>query len=179
MSRAIAGLILSTLTLMGCIITKDPSREPPENTPPVVLEVPGFEMNRLVPILLNDDTPGPDGGVASASIEFRAIVRDPDVDQPLQAVVFQEYRADSETNLPLVDQMVPPTMSDTRSVEFSIDRSVLEPGCRVLELHVSERFVNFRNPVPVVEGDLGRGVWFLAVRQNREDELVDLSGCQR
>ncbi len=187
MSRTIAGLTVCFVcaTSMGCIITKDPSYTPPANTPAVVLSHPDSPMNRFTVIDLNGEA-GPDGGVPSQTIDFVATVYDPDVDQPLVGLVFLDHNPDDPLgNRPRADEIAisETALTTTRRVEFSVVRSDLPRGCHVLELHVARRFVNFTNPVPAPDPDpdapldLGRGVWWLNVRDDPEDTLIPVDEC--
>ncbi|MBX3273496.1 MAG: hypothetical protein KF729_24750 [Sandaracinaceae bacterium] len=174
MSRATLALLCGC-SLMGCILTRNPTYESPENTPAVVLEDPDFRMGTFHRVNLSGDSPA-DGGV-EMQLEVRAIVRDPDLEQPLVGLVFQDYDLDASENRTITNDIaIPPSARDTRDVRFFIDYSELRRGCRVIELHVSEAFVNTRNPTPRRSGDLGRGFWFVRVFENADDE-ISLEEC--
>jgi len=157
-------VVLVSLFTMSCIIPTDPTYDPPANTPPVVLEDSANPpMNGFVDIDL-DAPSGPDGGTSQE--RFEVTVRDPDLEDRLEGIVFIDYDPDSASNPALTQVTIPPSMSATRRVEFFVDRTIreiaVEGGCHVLELHVSSAFGN--NFQPEVEDDIGRGYWFLRVR---------------
>ncbi len=184
MSRA-ALVLLGCSTFMGCILVRDPDYDSPRNTPPVVLEDPGYPMNRFRDVCLEECESSPDGGVES-QVTFVAFVRDPDIDQELDTRVFLDHNPDSTINLPIINEIrIPPNGTAVRRIEFQVDKASLRGGaCRVIELHVSRAFINVTNPVPAPDPDdpsapvdLGRGTWFLRVLRNPDDS-PSLVGCE-
>ncbi len=181
MSRA-ALVLLSCSTLMGCILTRDPTYDAPANTPAVVLEDPEYPMNRFRDLCLECEAE--DGGVVT-QLRFVAQVRDPDIGQDLEGRVFVDHNPDGP-NQPVINEIrLPATGSVVRRAEFSVDVASLRPaGCHVVELHVARAFINITNPVPAPDPenpsaplDLGRGLWFVRVLDTMDD-IVQLRGCE-
>jgi len=165
---------------MGCIITKDPGYTPAANTPPVVLSHPDRPMDQFTVITV-DQSEEPDGGVSS-TVEFVATVYDPDTAQDLEGVVLLDYNADDPENRPIANVIgIPANGTTEREVSFSVQRTAFsERGCRVLSLHVSERFTNvILNPIPAsieTPPDLGRGIWWLHVKADADD-VINVNEC--
>jgi len=165
-------VVLVSLFLMSCIIPTDPNIPDPANTPPVVEEHSETPMNRFVDIDLAAPS-GPDGGAMSQE-RFVATVRDPDIEQALEGLVYINY--DPNRPRPITFFDIPTTMSATRRVEFFVDRTIQEivsGGCPILELHVSRSFgPNFQPDDP---DDIGKGRWFLRIQPADGSEAT----CQR
>lgn len=176
MSRAVLLLACST-TLMGCIL-RDFEYEEPANVPPSVLGSTDDPLDR-VQILDLDAEVGGDGGVSS-DLEFVAIVRDPNVTEQLQGLVFLD-RTPART-IPIGMEFPIPAEQDEdpvhRRVRFTVPRMSFSPGCHRVELHVSGGFINFSNPQPAIEGDLGVGVWWIA-GTNESDMTPEMTGCEQ
>ncbi|MCB9595745.1 MAG: hypothetical protein H6719_23690 [Sandaracinaceae bacterium] len=173
MSRAALVLICCS-SLMGCIITRDPSYSSPANTPAVVTEHPDLPMTRFIEVD-RSLAAAPDGGVGNPT-EIVAKVRDPDIEDELFGVVFLDRNPNSESPTVLRDFRIPARGEEERAdVREPIDFNEFPAGCHVLELHVSRQFVGILNPV-AAEDDLGRGIWFVRVLENEEDDRA-LAGC--
>lgn len=185
MSRAVLVLVCS-MSLVGCIITQEPTFEAPPNTPPMVVSaIP--PLNHVVEIV--PGVPVTDGGTASTRI-FEVTVWDPDVSQDLEGLLFVQHNRDVN-NTPLTDRVeIAADGTSTRTVEFELDLNELgahvDPsdgnprGCWVLEAHISHSFGNSildPEPPPGDPLDLGRAIWVLHVTADRDDP-VDLSACQ-
>lgn len=171
MSRALLVLLCVT-TPMGCIITRDPSYPEPANTPAVVLDTVEHPFNHFRNVYL-DMLMGGDGGGIQTEISFTARVLDPDVDQPLQGLVYVDFNPDA---VPSSNTFaIRPTGTVTRPVDaasFRVQVTALQsPGCHAVELHVSERFVDVP-PRPEVPEDLGTGVWWVNVAETMGDEVT-------
>lgn len=181
MSRA-ALVLLSCSTLMGCILTRDPTYDAPANTPAVVLEDPGTPMNRFYDVCWQCRTD--DGGVPT-QVPFVALVRDPDVAQDLEGRVFVDHDPNASSNTPVINEIrLPATGELVRRVEFQVDMGSIPLGCPVVELHIARSFINITNPVPAPDPvnpdaplDLGRGVWFMRVLSNDDDD-PRFRGCE-
>lgn len=148
---------------MGCIL-RDFDYQEPANVPPSVLgsaDDPLDTVQRL-------DLDAPVGGDAGASsdVEIVAIVRDPNVREPLLGLVFVDRNRG--VTRPIGPEFpIPPEQDEDplhRRVPFRVPRAAFPgPGCHSVELHVSGGFIDFSNPRPAIEGDLGVGVWWFAV----------------
>jgi hypothetical protein len=162
---------------MGCILLRDPDYDSPRNTPPVVLEDPSSPMNEFIDIDRSGGTVS-DAGAPITEQTFYFRVRDPDIDQSLVGIPFIDYDPDDPEPERIADDIViPASAMETRSRFFVVDHAELPRGCHVIELHVSREFRNSRDPQPVEDGDLGRGIWFVRVFAN-EDDVIDLRGCR-
>lgn len=157
------------MSLMGCLITREPVYEAPIDLPPSVhgsSETPMFEITKVD----LDLTGGADSGIGGASNEIRitAIVRDANIRDALVGRVFLNLnRSMSRPQDFLVREIerIPPELGEdpySRRVEFTIDTVELRPpGCHRIELHVSRAFEGLPSLNPV-DGDLGIGVWYRA-----------------
>jgi hypothetical protein len=171
--------VTTSLTSMGCIL-RDFDYEEPVNVPPSVHSTSETPMTRVRVIDL--DTPiGTDGGVAT-NLEFVATVRDVDVRQPLEALVYLDRNPDAPSRNALVGELSIPPVADqsplNRRVRFSIPLAELSRGCHIVELHVSSEFVGAINPQPADPADLGVGVWFVAAT-DAASPAVDMTACPR
>lgn len=187
MSRVVLALVCCS-SLMGCLITRDPTYSPPRNTPAVVLESSEQPFGRFIDVRL-DRVGIPDAGVGQGNpSSVLATIRDPDIDQELTGLLFIDRNPDSSRNIPEDEFRIPPTDSETRSVNRPFDFGGLftasDVGCHVLELHVAQQFTNILNPVPAPDPndpdgptDLGRGVWFIRVLESEVDDTA-LRGCE-
>lgn len=172
--------------LMGCI-TQDLHFVPPENFPPSVGVPEGGArpLDAVVRLTADQLSGGGDAGPLNF-LRFDVEVRDPDVDQELQYLLFIDYQR-GVTTLPNGAGFVPAVAqgaSDRRSRVFPLQVPVVssvlrEPGCHRVELLVSERFRvvdGVQTREPLTEGDLGTGVWWVAT-QATEGDAVDMTGC--
>ena len=180
-SRAVL-VVASSCCLMGCLITRDPSFEPPENLPPSVhgsAETPMYEIRRVCRNCAG-------GGLADAGpvqnvVRFVATVRDANVRDELQGRVYLNLDRDSDfPTRNLVDEVeVPPDLDNdpySREVEFAFTPSRLDVDCNVVELHVSREFAGALSLAPAEPGDIGIGVWYIGAYEEGGEE-PDLSGC--
>lgn len=187
MSRAVLVLVCS-MSLVGCIITQEPTFEAPPNTPPVVVSATPA-LNRVVQIYTGMGEPGTDGG-ALTSATFQFTIWDPDESQHLERLVFVHHNPDDNT--PLEDEPIeiPSNGTANRTDAFVLELSDLgaldengDPsGCWVIEAHVSEGFgTSLRNPrPPETQGeplDLGRAIWIVNVATERATS-VSLGDCE-
>lgn len=167
-------LVACSTSLMGCVL-RDFDYPEPVNVPPAVLGTVESPLDTVIQV----DIAGPVGGDAgvSSDIPFVATVRDPNIDEPLVGLVFVDRDEDGSPDLP--DISILPEQDDDpwdRRVTFSISRATFDARCHTVELHVSHGFVNFNNPQPATEGDLGVGVWWVAAYEE-PSEPVDMKGC--
>lgn len=157
-AMSLAALAFAT-TLMSCIPTRDASYEPPPNYPPSVHSTGQPPMDRVYVIGSGDGDAGVGGNV-----DFTATVRDPNVDQSLQGLVFINYNPDEQNTPQLEPFSIPPTLSGEpldRRASFTLSATQLNRPCQTVHLHVSERFTGILDPRPAVPTDLGVGTWFV------------------
>lgn len=175
-SRLVLVIAASTTLLMGCIL-RDFDYEPPPNVPPAVLGSTTDPLDRIVVVNLDAPVAG-DAGVGS-DLQFVATVRDPDVGQTLTGLVFLDRNRGIQT--PLYPEFpIVPEQDETpidRRVPFTVPRArIATLGCHAIELHVSGGFVDFSNPRPAVDGDIGVGVWWIAAISDAQP-TVEMNGC--
>lgn len=176
---AVLVVMAGSLSSMGCIL-RDFEYEAPVNVPPSVHGTAETPMTRVRVVEL--DAPlGADGG-ATTNLEFVATVRDVDVRQPLEALVYLDRNPDAPSRSALVGELPIPPVADqdplSRRVRFSLPTAELSRGCHVVELHVSRRFVGAINPQPADPADLGVGVWWVAAT-DAALPAVDMTACPR
>jgi hypothetical protein len=170
-------LVVFPLGLVGCVV-RDFDYEEPANVPPSVHSAVETPMSRVRMVAL--DAPiGADGG-GSTALEFVAIVRDVDVQQPLEGLVYLDRNPDAPSRGSLIGELpVPPAGAPNpleRRVRFVVPLSELTRGCHAVELHVSGRFVGAVNPQPADPADLGVGVWWIAAT-DASQPAVDMTAC--
>lgn len=160
---------------MGCIV-RDFDYQEPVNVPPSVLGTVDSPMDVIHQVKILQAVGG-DAGV-SADLQFVATVRDPNVGEQLTALVFVDrnmHPTPIRTEFPIV-----PEQDDDpwdRRVSFTVPRATFATeGCHSVELHVSHAFVDFSNPRPATDGDLGVGVWWIAAYSDMSDR-VDMLTC--
>lgn len=178
-SLALLFVSASVFSSMGCIL-RDFEYEDPVNVPPSVHSTSETPMTRVRLVAL--DAPiGTDGGMAT-NLEFVATVRDVDVRQPLEGLVYLDRNPDAPSRNALVGELSIPPVADqsplNRRVRFSIPLAELSRGCHVVELHVSSGFVGTINPQPADPSDLGVGVWWIAATDSTAP-AVDMTACPR
>lgn len=177
MSRALLLSVACSTTLMGCIL-RDFDYPDPVPVPPSVLGSTEDPLDRVQELDLDLVIGGGDGGVG-ADLDFVAIVRDPDLDEPLQGLVFVDRSATDPR--PIGPEFPIPVEQDEdplhRRVRFTVPRARFAPaGCHRVELHVSGGFVDFSNPRPAIDGDLGVGVWWVVATDAGNLE-PPMTGC--
>ncbi len=181
MSRTLLALAVcfgsvSTTTLMGCLITQDPSFDEPANFPPSVhgtATTPMYQTltRRVGPL----DNPFPaDGGdvdPANDDVTIAAIVRDANLRDNLEGRVFLNLNraVDNPQQFLVAEILIREEGTFERRVpEFTVPRSRLVANCNTIELHVSREFRRFPSLEPEEDGmgegtrrDVGIGVWFV------------------
>lgn len=177
---------LPALALSGCI-TQDLQFVPPTNFPPSI-EVPlggAYPLDEVIRLRADEIGGGGDAGPIN-TLRFDVLVRDPDVDQELQYLVFVDYQR-GVTLFPSSTGFVQPETSSAsdrrlRSLPVQVPvrgEALSRAGCHRIEMLVSQRFriedgVPTRDPI--VEGDLGTATWWVAT-QATEGDSVDMTGC--
>ncbi|MCS6857108.1 MAG: hypothetical protein NZM37_05305 [Sandaracinaceae bacterium] len=182
--------LLFVVSEMACI-TQDIQFNPPSNFPPSI-EVPlgasGPEirpLNELIRLRADEIAGGGDAGPMN-TLRWEVIVRDPDVDQELQYLIFVDYQR-GVTIFPTVSGFIPPVSAGAQDrrvrplrVQVPLRGEVLSrPGCHRIELLVSQRFRlvdGIPSREPVMSGDIGTATWWVAT-QAREGDPVDMTGC--
>lgn len=172
--------LATSVTSMGCIL-RDFDYEDPLNVPASVHSSTDTPMT-MVRVVALDAPIGTDGGVAT-NLQFVATVRDVDVQQHLEGLVFLDRNPNAPSRNSVVGEVsIPPVVDPdplvrlNRRVPFSVPISELSRGCHVIELHVSGRFVGTLNPQPAEAGDLGVGVWWIAATDEALP-AVDMTAC--
>ena len=178
--RPLVLLALANLVLPACI-TSDIRLRESENFPPSIESSP-TATNPLRTWINFVPTSTTDGGAPEhQAFELDFVVRDPDVDQSLELLVFVDGRS---TGIADGDQIPVAVDGDrrVRSVSYST-ANILEdlrpPGCHTIEILVSGSFLPGR-PEPTEPGDLGTAVWWVATRADSTDVTpVALTECRR
>jgi len=173
-------------TAWGCI-TQDLQFVPPANFPPSI-EVPmggAYPLDEVIQLRADEIGGGGDAGPIN-TLRFDVLVRDPDVDQELQYLVFVDYQR-GVTLFPASQGFSQPaasSASDRRVRLVPVQVPVLgqalsRAGCHRIEMLVSQRFGIEDGVVtrdPIVAGDLGTATWWVAT-QATEGDSVDMTGC--
>lgn len=181
-----AAWALPAIALSGCI-TQDLRFVPPTNFPPSI-EVPvggAYPLDEVIQIRADQLGGGGDAGPINTLV-FDLEVRDPDVDQELQYLVYIDYQR-GITLFPNVTGFVQPAPASQTNRRARMQRLLIpvrdsllrEPGCHRIEVLMAERFriedgVPTRDPI--VSGDLGTATWWVAT-QATEGDAVDMTGC--
>ena len=176
----------SPFALAGCV-TQDLQFVPPANFP-ASIEVPSdgvYPLDEVIRLRADEIGGGGDAGPIN-SLRFDLLVRDPDVEQELQYLLFVDYQR-GVTLFPSGQGFVPPaptSASDRRLRTLPVQVPVVgaalsRAGCHRVELLVSQRFrIEDGVPTrePIVDGDLGTATWWVAT-QATEGDAVDMTGC--
>lgn len=183
---ALALPVVATSPLGGCI-TQDLTFVPPTNFPPSI-EVPtgaAYPLDEVIRLRADLIGGGGDAGPIN-TIVLDIEVRDPDVDQELQYLVWVDYQR-GITLFPVGNGFVTPVPSGSvdrrrraQRVQVPVRNEALSrPGCHRVEILVSERFRNeegLPTREPLVSGDLASATWWVAT-QATEGDAVDMTGC--
>lgn len=176
----------SPFALAGCI-TQDLQFVPPSNFPPSI-EVPAanaYPLDEVIRLRADEIGGGGDAGPIN-TLRFDVLVRDPDVEQELQYLVFVDYQR-GVTLFPSSTGFVQPAPSSAsdrrlRSLPVQVPvrgEALSRAGCHRVELLVSQRFrIEEGVPTrePIATGDLGSATWWVAT-QATEGDAVDMTGC--
>ncbi|MFN9809001.1 MAG: hypothetical protein ACK6CU_05125 [Deltaproteobacteria bacterium] len=178
--------VMASGPLAGCI-TQDLDLVPPSNFP-ASLEVPAtnaYPLDEVIRLRADAIGTGGDGGPTN-TLRFDVVVRDPDVEQELQYLLFVDYQR-GVTLFPSGTGFVQPAprgASDRRLRALPVQvpvrgEALSRAGCHRVELLVSQRFrIEDGVPTrePIVAGDLGTATWWVAT-QASEGDAVDMTGC--
>ena len=175
MSRALL-LLAGAPILMSCVVTRDLEYQPPPNYPASVHGTTETPMERFYTQQVGE-TVGADAGAGAMELTLFALVRDPNVDDDLEGLLFVN-RDPMNPGDGLVRQFTIPSNGnfERERVQLTVPNGELERGtCNVVELHVSRSFSPFPELAPqgtALDGlsDLAVGSWFVAAIG--EDGLV-------
>lgn len=178
---SLASLVVASCFFMGCFITRDPSYEPPADLPPSVQTVaPGTTpMNRVYSV--RSGTTGDDAGVGGSTFFITATVREVNLGQDLEAVVYVN-RADILNGNLVSTFDIPAEPDDPTPLERTVPFTVpvgnrgIRPGCNVVELIVSGHFTNTGTVETAEDQDIGYGTWWV-YRTDDANPTVDMSDC--
>ncbi|MBX7191245.1 MAG: hypothetical protein K1X94_04280 [Sandaracinaceae bacterium] len=185
-AAALPVMATSPLALAGCI-TQDLQFVPPTGFPPSI-EVPSggaYPLDEVIRLRADQIGGGGDAGAINTLV-FDLEVRDPDVDEELQYLVYVDYQR-GVTLFPVGSGFVPAVPQGTsdrrrRAQRIQVpvrDGALSRPGCHRVEILVSQRFRNedgVPTRDPLVEGDLGTATWWVST-QATEGDSVDMTGC--
>lgn len=174
--RLLVPLALSATLLPACI-TESIRIEPPANFPASIesTDTATHPLNRVISLV---PTEAPDGGTTDYQpFSLDVVIRDPDVDQHLEYQLYVDARRGGGNS----GGEIPTTTEGDRTrrtISIPTDDALVElrgAGCHRVEVLVSEGF-RPGSPVPLVEGDLGTAVWWVATAAV-EGDPVEMSGC--
>jgi hypothetical protein len=185
-AAALPVMASSPFALAGCI-TQDLRFVPPANFPPSI-EVPAtnaYPLDEVIRLRADQIGGGGDAGPIN-TLRFDVLVRDPDLEQELQYLVFVDYQR-GVTLFPSGQGFVPPAPSSasdrrfrSQPVQVQVRNEALSrAGCHRIELLVSQRFrleEGVPTREPLIDGDLGTATWWVAT-QGTEGDAVDMTGC--
>lgn len=158
----------------GCIATSPVDFPQDENFPPSVVSQPGAQYPLREIGQLNLDDP-----VEVPELPLQVIVRDPNVDQTLEYLLFLD--AETVNDSPIQEGVVNPFQGQVeRPRTFTVPYEVLTPAgeCHKIELVVSGAFANsaVEPRRPAQEGDIDDRTWWIEVTD--ADNPVILVECQ-
>lgn len=178
--------VVASGTIQGCV-TQDLTFVPPTGFPASIATPVGatFPLDEVIRLQADLIAGGGDAGPIN-TLALDVEVRDPDVDQELQYLVWVDYQR-GITLFPVGNGFIPATprgASDRRRrvqrIQVPVRNEALgRPGCHRIELLVSERFRNedgIPTREPLVSGDLAAATWWVATRAT-EGDAVDMTGC--
>jgi hypothetical protein len=152
-------MILTATTASGCLITDDLDIPEETNFPPSIVSDraadPALPIEEIVVLRLDE----------VESLTFPVIVRDPNIEEPLEWLVLLNFVDGASPQL-LDGGNIAPSGSIERQFDFTLDGadlSRLTPGeCHKIELRVSRAFQGgFDFYLPEEPGDLDVAVWWI------------------
>lgn len=162
------------LTVTGCIATGTVEFSEDENLPPSVISQEGAQYPLREIGQLDLDAP-----VEVPEVPLEVVVRDPNVDQTLEYRIFLDStNPPSNTDVPIDQDVIPPTGEIDRLRTFTVPYDLLTPGvCHKIELTVTGRFAGFIEPRrPEQAGDIDNRTWWIEVTD--ADNSVISVECQ-
>jgi hypothetical protein len=131
---------------------------PSRTTHPSIVSPPNpdYPLNRIGRVNLDEPVETPE-------VPFEVIIRDPNVEQPLEYRTFLDSVPPSE--FPIDEGVINPTGMVARPTVFVLPYDVLSPGvCHRFELVVVGEFASVVEPRrPVQEGDFDQVTWWIEV----------------
>lgn len=154
LGAAVGAMLVSSLG--GCVI-QDLQYEVPRNYPPSI-EASPFSVPSPNELVQLDSIPARDGG-ADQTIEFKFIVRDPNIDQPLFYQLFWRNRNRELTSLRMGQLSGGGDIE--RPLGIEIARSTFDEAgyCYRMELRVTSAFGS--DGFAATEGDLATFTWYV------------------
>jgi len=147
----------------ACLITESKNyQEAPSFPPSIVTPRAGVfqPLNQIIKLV--PASGGEDGGVGE--LRFNVIVREPNVNQPIEAHVVLRRWDRTDTSIPINVRIQPNPTSTTpgeRPFEFLLPTGALsETGCNRIELIVADEFSDSVTPANLDES--ARVVWWAA-----------------
>ncbi len=164
--------LLLCWSVSACLVTEDVDYSPEPNWPPSIESQPGAQHPLREMVVVDLDAP-PDGGLSDLPLEVE--VRDPNVDDELQAKVFVDDGTNATVRAP-----VPPSGSPVRRLTIAVPLQgpLLVLGCHRVELRVTRRFRFVPPQEPEEPGDLGTAVWWVVTRDDTQ-RTFDPSSCPK
>jgi hypothetical protein len=163
-------------SLSGCVVLERKSYEDEPSLPPSIVTPPTarFPLDRIV--RLEPAGVADDAGETS-SLAFDVIVRDPNVNQRLDARVYVDQPAGLPAPPPI--QAGPPVAANgrvERPYTFVLGRALFaDDRCHKVELVVASEFVGNRTPAD--PGEFATAVWWVAPAPSSPGATIDLRGC--
>ena len=164
---------------MSCIITREPVYEDPPDSPSVVLGTTESPMDVVCVIDLDTASPGTadGGGTPHPCLTWAVTVRDANLTQPLEAVIYLNRQGDLPASATAIGNPDVPAMGErSRRVPFTLDATQLRMGCNRLEVQVAESFSPFPDFAAPEGAEVAVGYWWIAARRGAMS--VDMRGCQ-
>jgi len=164
----------AVLTVTGCIATGTVEFSEDENLPPSVISQEGAQYPLREIGQLDLDAP-----VEVPEVPLEVVVRDPNVDQTLEYRIFLDStNPPSNTDVPIDQDVIPPTGEIDRLRTFTVPYDLLTPGvCHKIELTVTGRFAGFIEPRrPEQEGDIDNRTWWIEVT-DADNSVIEVE-CQ-
>lgn len=171
-----AAAAVSAGSAAGCVVLERKAYEdepslPPSITTPATARFPLDRVVRLEPPAAGDDAG------ETSTLAFDVVVRDPNVNQRLDARVFLDQPAGSPAPTPiLAGPPVAATGQVDRRYSFLLPRALFDDDrCHKVELVVASEFVGNRTPAD--PGEFAAAVWWVAPVPSSPAATIDLRGC--
>jgi len=159
--------------MSGCLVTDEITFDYEEkNVPPVILDVQGSKTPIGEIIYFDVESP--------STIEFEFLVRDENIDQPLEGrskISYQQYLGSTVVFIPTIDTRVIPIPADYQPIRNSgfnySEDSFERDNCYRIDLAVSFEFENESDQlrywdIPAAEGDIARARWYVVTGEETQ-----------
>ncbi len=172
-----AGLAMGSW-MTGCLVTDEVSLPEERNFPPSVVSGAAEGEPTLDEIITFDVADG------EPELVIPVLVRDPNVDQPLEYQLWVDFEGNLSALVSDPDARIPPmngALERSTSLRIPATRLTPAPSCHKVELRVTAEFdggARFRQPVE--PGDISQTVWWVRVIDsvgNPGGNAIDLSTC--